>query len=101
MNRKEFLAGAGTLLGAALVPTTAHAASSNETAILEQIVSDYYSVFYARMDKARYRAMLADDYLLLEGGEVMDAAADIADMPSPESGFKRTDSFQFHSVKIQ
>jgi ketosteroid isomerase-like protein len=38
--------------------------------------------------------------LLLENGELLDIEGDIALMPSPESGYKRTDAFDFRSVKV-
>lgn len=52
------------------------------------------------LDKQKYRALLTDDYLLLENGELLDIEGDIALMPAPESGYKRIDSFDFRSVKV-
>jgi ketosteroid isomerase-like protein len=101
MNRKEFIAGTGALLGAALAPATARAASPEDDDSIRQLVKDYYSTFYVLMDKRRYRSLLTDDYLLLEDGEILDAAGDLALMPPSDIGYKRTDSFAFHSVKIQ
>lgn len=101
MNRKEFIAGTGALLGAALVPSTARAATADEADAIKQLVKDYYSIFYVDKDAPKYRALLTSDYLLLEEGEVMDAAADIADMPPPDIGYQRKDAFEFHSTKIQ
>ena len=52
------------------------------------------------LDKAKYRACLTDDYLLLENGELLDADGDLAVMASPGSGYQRTDAFDFRSVKM-
>jgi ketosteroid isomerase-like protein len=38
--------------------------------------------------------------MLLENGELLDIEGDIALMPTPDSGYKRADAFDFRSVKI-
>jgi len=63
-------------------------------------VERYYAA-YRGLDKAKYRACLTDDYLLLENGELLDADGDLAVMASPGSGYERTDLFDFRSVKMQ
>ena len=100
MKRSEFLAGAGTLLASALIPTTARAASADEAGAIQQLIVDYYHVYYVLQDSQRYRALLTDDYLLLENGEVMDLAADVALIPKPEDDYRRTDRFEFHQVRL-
>ena len=97
MKRREFLAGSGILLGTACVPGVS--AADDDTAV-KQTIKDVYSIFSVSLDKQKYRALLTDDYLLLENGELLDIEGDIALMPSPESGYKRTDSFDFRSVKV-
>lgn len=84
MNRSEFLASAGTLLASALIPTTARAATADEAGAVRQLIIDDYYTYYVLQDPQRYRALLADDYLLLENGHVMDLAADMALIPKPE-----------------
>src|SRR6478609_9491619 len=100
MNRSEFLAGAGTLMASALIPTTARAASTDEAGAIQQLIIDDYHIYYVLQDPPRYRALLTDDYLLLENGEVMDLAADLALIPKPEDDYRRTDRFEFRQVRI-
>jgi len=97
MKRREFIAGTGMLIGTACVPSAV--AADDETAV-KQAVKDAYSIFYVSLDKQKYRSLLTEDYLLLENGELLDIEGDIALMPTPESGYKRSDAFDFRSVKI-
>jgi ketosteroid isomerase-like protein len=53
------------------------------------------------MDKDAYRSILTEDYLILENGELLDTESDIALMPEPDSGYDRTDTFDFRYVKIE
>jgi hypothetical protein len=99
MRRRQFIAGTGLLIAAASVPNVAVAAD-DESAV-KQAVNDVYYIFYVRMDKQKYRSLLTEDYLLLENGELLDIEGDIALMPGPDDGYKRTDTFDFRSVKIQ
>lgn len=100
MNRSQFLTGAGALLGTALFPAAARAATTEESEIIKQIARDYFFTFFNLQDKAKFRAMLTDDYLILEHGELLDLAGDLALMPGPADEYKRTDSFDFHQVRI-
>jgi ketosteroid isomerase-like protein len=100
MNRSEFLAGAGTLLASALIPSTARAASADDAAAIQQLIIDDYHTYYVLQDMSRYRPLLADDYLLLENGELFDLAADLAFMPKPEDNYRRTDRFEFHQTRV-
>ena len=101
MKRRHFiLSGTGALAGALLAPATARAANPDEAESARQFVKDDYYTFYVLMDREKYRAMLADDYLLLEQGEVLDIEGDLGLMPPAEIEYKRTDTFEFHSVKI-
>jgi ketosteroid isomerase-like protein len=101
MKRRQFiLTGTGALAGALIAPTAARAADGSEEESVRQFVIDDYYTFYVLMDRGKYRAMLADDYLLLEQGEVLDIEGDLELMPSPDIGYKREDKFEFHSVKI-
>jgi len=97
MKRREFIAGTGMLIGTACVPSVL--AADDETAV-KQALKDVYSIFYVSLDKQKYRSLLTEDYLLLENGELLDIEGDIALMPAPESAYKRTDAFDFRSVKV-
>lgn len=97
MKRREFIAGTGVLIGAACVTD---ASAADDVLAVKKAVEAFYSVYYVNLDKKKYRSLLTNDYLLLENGEIMDAEQDIALMPNPEDNYKRTDSFDFRSVKI-
>ena len=97
MRRREFIAGAGVAIGAVCV--TGVSARDSEATITE-VVKRFYSTFYVEQSEKKYRAMLTDDYLLLENGEIMTASQDIALMPRPEDEYKRTDLFDFRLIKI-
>ena len=110
MKRREFIA--GMAIGSVCTPrlSTVDAAKKkfavelpllDDAAAIKQAVKKVYSVFYVDQDKKKYRSLLADDYLLLENGEILNIEGDIGLMPSPDSGYKRTDAFDFHSVKVQ
>lgn len=99
MNRKEFLTGAGAMAGAALLPQSLRAATVQEADEIRQFVRDVYRAYSVTLDPVAYRALLAEGYLLLEHGEIMNADQDVAAMPKPENDFKRTDAFEFHQVK--
>ena len=97
MNRRDFISAAGSVLaGAQALPE----ASQDQAGAIRQAVERYYAA-YRGLDKAKYRACLTDDYLLLENGELLDADGDLAVMASPGSGYERTDLFDFRSVKMQ
>jgi ketosteroid isomerase-like protein len=98
MRRREFIAATGVLLGATCAPSVSGAA--DDSAAVKQVVRDVYSVFYADRDKQKYRSLLTEDYLLLDKGEVLDVEGDLALIPAPGSDYKRTDAFDFRSVKI-
>lgn len=97
MNRRTFVAEGSALLGGAMAM---RAAAPDDEAAVKRLVAEYYDVFYRGRDERRYRALLTADYLLLEKGQIMDAAGDIASMPAPSSSYRRTDAFDFRSVKV-
>lgn len=97
MKRREFVAGAGMLIGVGCTPVIS---AADEAVAVKQAVVDVYAAF-SGFDKKKYRALLTEDYLLLENGELLDIEGDVAMMASPDSGHKRTDSFDFRSVKVQ
>lgn len=73
-------------------------ASNEELAVQEAIRENYAT--YSGYDEPRYRATTTDDFLLLEQGELIDREGDVANMPKPGTGFKRTDQFEFNTVRI-
>jgi ketosteroid isomerase-like protein len=75
-------------------------AGDDEEAVKQAIKNDYY-LYFVKMDKNAYRTILTDDYQFLENGELFDADGDIAAMPDPDSGYERTDTFDFRYVKIE
>jgi hypothetical protein len=97
MKRREFVAGTGMLLAATCAPSIS---AADEASAVKQVVEDVYSVYYRNRDKQKYRTLLTEDYLLLEHGEIQDVERDLALMPAPGSDYKRTDAFDFRSVKI-
>ena len=75
-------------------------AGDDEEAV-KQAVKNYYYLYFVKMDKNAYRSILTEDYQFLENGELFDADGDIALMPDPESGYERTDTFDFRYIKIE
>jgi hypothetical protein len=63
MKRRQFVAAAGVLLGARCAKATS---GLDDEAAVKRVIGDYYCVFYRELDKQKYRALLTDDYLLLE-----------------------------------
>ncbi|HWR13714.1 MAG TPA: nuclear transport factor 2 family protein [Terriglobales bacterium] len=97
MKRREVLKGsAAIVLGAAVVPL---ANAADQTEAIKQVIRSAYDAF-SDLDKQKYRTMLTDDYLLLEDGALLDIDGDIALMPSADIEYKRTDEFDFRTVKI-
>lgn len=97
MKRRAFLAEGCALTAGTLafgVPAV------DDLPAVKHLIAEYYDTFYRTRDRQRYRALLTRDYLLLENGEIFDAAGDIASMPAPGSGYRRTDAFDFRSVKV-
>jgi ketosteroid isomerase-like protein len=99
MKRKDFIKASAMLIGAVAAPGTVHAAT-DDAALLKQTVADYYRIFFIDVDQEKYRALLTDDYLLLEHGDIQDTEKDISFMPKPADEYRRTDAFDFKSLKI-
>ncbi len=97
MKRREFIAGAGILIGAA---ASISISAEEDMVALKQAIADVYFTFSVDFDKQKYRSLLTDDYLLLEQGKLLDIEGDLALMPTPDSAYKRTDAFDFRSVKV-
>jgi len=97
MNRRRFIAAAALVTGTACQETQPAAADEQAA---KQVIADYYDLFYRRLDERGYRALLTDDYLLLENGEIFDANGDIASMPKAGDGYTRSDAFDFRTVRM-
>lgn len=52
------------------------------------------------VDRAYYRSFMTDDYLLLENGELLDIAGDMAFLDTLTPDFKRTDRFDFRYINV-
>ena len=98
MNRREFVGGAGAMLGIAM-PQVATSTAGGADAVKRAIEENY--ALYSGTDFEKYRATLAPDYVLLEHGELMDVSDDEQSMKTRPPGFKRTDVFDFKSVTIE
>jgi ketosteroid isomerase-like protein len=97
MNRRRFVGLTALAIAGANTPADA---SQDEVGAIRRAVENYYAA-YRGLDKAKYRACLTDDYLLFENGELLDAEGDLAVMAAPGSGYRRTDAFDFRTVKVQ
>lgn len=97
MNLRIFVTVAAVLAGAACAPARPQAA---ETEAVKQVIADYYDTFFRSLDREKYRSLLTDDYRLLENGEILDIEGDMALMPDPDSGYTRSDVFDFRSVHV-
>jgi ketosteroid isomerase-like protein len=98
MNRRNFVTASVLLVAAGC--TSGQPASADETAI-KQLISDYYTTYFRALDKVKYGSLLADDYLLLEDGVVISAADDIAAIPAADSGYERSDAFDFRLITVK
>ena len=88
MNRRQFIGSTGVFVaGACAVPE----AWQDEAATISQVVEAYYEAFRGS-DTAKYRALLTDDCMLLENGDVMDVAGDVAFMASHGRNYQRADA---------
>lgn len=87
---------AGILIGGACMSSIS---AADDAAALKNAITDVYHTYSVEFDKQKYRSLLTEDYLLLEHGVLLDIEGDIAMMPTPNSGYKRTDTFDFRSVK--
>jgi ketosteroid isomerase-like protein len=75
-------------------------ALAGDTAAVEAAIRENYAA-YSSFDEARYRATTTGDFLLLEHGELIDREGDIANMAKPGTGFRRSDRFDFSTVRVE
>jgi len=76
------------------------ASRGDDAAAVQEAIRHNYAA-YSGFDEKAYRATTADDYVLLEHGELIDREQDVASMPAPGTGFRRKDEFDFRSVRIE
>lgn len=76
------------------------ALAQGDAVAVKDTIKSYYAS-YAALDTVKYRALLTKDYALLENGTLLDADGDVALLPAPDPAFRRTDAFDFRSVKVQ
>lgn len=74
-------------------------ARADDAADVKAAIQENYAA-YSSFDEARYRRTTTEDFLLLEHGELIDREGDVANMAKPGTGFRRTDHFDFDSVKV-
>jgi ketosteroid isomerase-like protein len=72
---------------------------TGDEATIKQTLIDWYAA-YAGTDEAHYRTFLAEEYVLLENGELMGLDDDLKMMRNRPAGFARKDAFDFRSVRL-
>ena len=98
MERRMFL---GAAAGLAMIPTAARAANPTQAAELKQRIIEWYRAFgNPRVDRTYYRSFMTDDYFLLENGELLDAAGDMAILSALPADHVRTDKFDFRHIWV-
>jgi hypothetical protein len=102
MQRRNFLQIAG---GLALAPSAALASEvnqhdSDQAAIIRTLIQWYGAFGNPRVDRAYYRSFLTDDYLLLENGELLGIAGDLALLEKLPPDHTRTDRFDFRYINV-
>ena len=101
MERRTFLQLAGAL---AAMPAAAAAqevqAGPDSEAIMKRLIDWYRAFGTPGVDRAYYRSFVTDDYLLLENGELLDIAGDMAFLDKLEPGYTRTDRFDFRYIRV-
>ena len=89
------------LLAAATIVVPRASAGVDEEAV-KTMITDWYAAYAAGNDETHYRTFLADDYVLLENGELVDLDGDVAMLTKNRGpGFQRRDHFDFKSVTVR
>jgi ketosteroid isomerase-like protein len=89
-----------TLLSIAILAPRATAGVDEEA--VKTMITEWYAAYAAGNDEAHYRTFLADDYVLLENGELVDLEGDVAMLTKNRGpGFQRKDHFDFKSVTVR
>jgi ketosteroid isomerase-like protein len=80
--------------------TTAAPAVDEEAARVRQTMVDFFAAWSAG-DLARYRSLCAEEYLLVEDGEIWDYERDVAQLAKRQADYKRTDHFEFRHTFLR
>ena len=89
------------LLAAMTIVGPRASAGVDEEAV-KKMITEWYAAYAAGNDEAHYRTFLADDYVLLEHGELVDLEGDVAMLTKDRGpGFQRKDRFDFKSVTVR
>lgn len=79
-----------------------HASGGADEEAVKTMITDWYAAYAAGNNEAHYRTFLADDYVLLENGELVDLEGDVAMLTKNRGpGFQRKDRFDFKSVTVR
>jgi ketosteroid isomerase-like protein len=97
MQRRQFVAALAALACIAYAPFVQCA---DDASAIRRAIKDNYAA-YSGFDEQKYRATLADDYLLLENGELIDREGDVASMAKPGTGYRRSDTFDFRQIQAE
>jgi hypothetical protein len=99
MNRRTFVT--STLAASMLLPQAGKAEARDEEAIVRERLMAWYRAFAnPKVDRAHYLSFTTQDYLLLENGELLDRAGDLALLDDLPADLVRTDRFDFRRVAI-
>ena len=88
-----------TAMLASCHPAPAPADAAKDANAVKQMLVDWYRV-YSTTDETRYKAFVAEEYVLLENGTIMGLDDDLKSMRERPSGYRRKDSFDFRSVRL-
>ncbi len=91
---------AATLGLLTIVSCAPGARPEDDAEAVKQAIGNYYAA-YSGFDAPAYRATTTEDFVLLEHGELIGREGDVASMPKPDAGFRRSDAFDFRSVRIE
>jgi ketosteroid isomerase-like protein len=103
MDRRTFFSAAAALAAAppAASQIGAKPATAAEVDAVKQRLVQWYKAFGdPRVDRAHYRSFMTDDYLLLEHGQLLDLAGDLAMLDALAPDHQRSDAFDFRYVRI-
>ena len=102
MERRNFFKlAAGATLAPSLLAAAQRTSTPDEVAAVKAKLVEWYRAFAnPRVDRDYYRTFMTDDYLLLENGELLDVAGDVALLDGLAPDHVRTDTFDFRHVRV-
>lgn len=75
-------------------------AADDEAARVRQTMVDFFGS-WSEGDVSRYRSLCAEDYLLVEDGEIWDYERDVAQLATRPKDYKRKDDFDFRFTSVR